>query len=83
MELQEQVTALQIELQTLKAEFSAIKTQLSTKTIDWEEREFQVKLAVIQGKIAEGSVLKPSDIVAISNMITKDIITDLRTNNVG
>lgn len=83
MELQEQVTALQTEVQTLKAELSAIKTQLATKAIDWEEREFQVKLAVIQGKIAEGSIVNPSDIMAISNIISKEIIVDLRTNSVG
>ena len=82
MELQDQVTALQAEVATLKTEIANIKTQLASKEIDWEEREFQINLAVIQGKMADGMISNPNDVAEIAKIATKEILKSIKTQEV-
>ena len=78
MELQDQVTALKAEVATLKNEVAEIKTQLATKAIDWREKDFQMRLAVIQGKLASGMLCPPKDVASVAEMITKEVIESIR-----
>ncbi|MDD4822148.1 MAG: hypothetical protein PHI48_06280 [Bacteroidales bacterium] len=53
------------------------------KTIDWEQREFEVVKAVIAGLYSRGVSGKPSDNAEIAVKVAKEVIKRIKPNNVG
>ena len=70
-----EIAPLKTEIATLKTELTNIKTAIASKTIDWEEREFQPKLAIIQSKIGDFS---SRELGEVTNVITNEILKSIK-----